>query len=230
MIVRALGPSLAAAGVAGVLANPTLEIFGSNGASLATNDNWRDSQPAEIQATGLAPGDPRESAIIRVLPPGAYTAIVRGAGGATGVSLVEVYDLAPGAASELINVSTRGRVETGDNVMIGGFVVGAGLGVGESGTARVLVRAIAPSLTAAGLTDVLADPVLELHDATGAILATNDNWADTQREAIQATGLAPTNAAESALVITLPKGAYTAIIRGKAGATGIALVEVYKLP
>ncbi len=114
--------------------------------------------------------------------------------------------------------------------MIGGFVVGAGLGVGESGTARVLVRAIAPSLTDAGLTDVLADPVLELHDATGALLATNDNWADTQREAIQATGLAPTNAAESALVVTLPKGAYTAIIRGKGGATGIALVEVYKLP
>ena len=228
--MRALGPSLAAAGVNGVLANPTLELFAANGASLAANDNWRDSQQAEIQAAGLAPGDPREAALIRVLPPGAYTAIVRGANGGTGVALVEVYDLATGAAAELVNVSTRGRVETGDNVMIGGFVIGAGLGVGESGAARVLVRAVGPSLAAAGLTDLLADPVLELHDASGAILATNDNWAYTQREQIQATGLAPTNAAESALVATLPKGAYTAVIRGKGGGAGIALVEVYKLP
>ncbi len=230
VIVRAVGPSLAAAGVTGALADPTLEIFGASGPALATNDNWRDAQQAEIQASGFAPTDDREAAIVRTLAPGIYTAIVRGAGATTGVALVEVYDLATTSESELANVSTRGRVETGDNVMIGGFVVGAGLGTNESGTVRVLVRAIGPSLAQAGLANPLADPVLELHDVTGAVIASNDNWADTQQAAIQATGLAPGNSAESALLITLPKGVYTALVRGKNGGTGVALVEVYKVP
>lgn len=230
VIVRAIGPSLAAAGVPGVLADPVLELYNQVSALIASNDNWRSSQAAEIQGTPFAPTDDRESAIVITLAPGIYTGIVRGSGGTTGVALVEVYDLATGANSRLINISSRGRVETGDNVMIGGFVIGAGLGVNESGSVKVLVRAIGPSLAASGVPGPLLDPVLELHDGTGAILATNDNWKDTQQASIQATGLAPTDDRECAILITLPKGIYTGIVRGKNNSSGVALVEVYQVP
>ncbi|MBS0659430.1 MAG: beta-propeller fold lactonase family protein [Verrucomicrobia bacterium] len=230
VLVRALGPSLAAAGVSGVLPDPSLELFNAAGVSLARNDGWRATQQAEIQASGFAPGSELEAALLVELAPGAYTAVVRGAGASTGVAIVEVYDLAPTADAQLINLSTRGRVETGDSVMIGGFVVGAGLGADASGSARVLVRAIGPSLAAAGLSGVLADPTLELRDAAGNLVASNDDWASSQAADIQATGLAPTSAAECAVLATLPRGAYTAVVRGKGGSSGIALVEVYKLP
>ncbi len=223
VIVRAIGPSLGIFGVPDFLANPILELHNPDG-SIVTNDNWKDDQEAEIMATGLAPSDDLESAIVATLDPGAYTAIVRGVGGDTGVGLVEAYDLAT-AASTTANISTRGFVDTGDNVMIGGFIAGSGGG----GDTTVLVRAIGPSLVAQGVPGALADPVLELHDGSGTTLTTNDNWKDTQQTEIEATGLQPTEDQESAILATLPPGAYTAIVRGAADTTGVGLVEVYHL-
>lgn len=229
VLIRALGPSLTAAGVSGVLPDPSLEVFNASGTSLVRNEGWRGTQQADIQASGFAPGSDLEAAVILDLAPGAYTAIVRGAGSSTGVGIVEVYDLATGGEAQLINLSTRGRAETGDNVMIGGFVVGAGLGNGGAGSSRVIVRAIGPSLTSFGLSGVLTDPILELRDAAGTLVASNDDWQATQSAEIQASGFAPTSAAECAIVATLPRGSYTALVRGKNGTSGIALVEVYTL-
>jgi hypothetical protein len=169
---------------------------------------------------GLSPTNPLESALLVTLDPGAYTAIVSGANDGTGIALVEAYDLDRTTDAKLANISTRGFVQTGDNVMIGGFII---LGSAEE---DVLIRAIGPSLP---LADDLADPLLELHDADGSILATNDNWRDTQEAEIEATGLAPTNDAESAIVSTLAPGNYTAIVRGVGDTTGLALVEAYAL-
>ena len=162
---------------------------------------------------------------MRTLTPGAYTVIVRGQNNSTGIGLVEAYDLALTAKSQLANISTRGFVDTGDKVMIGGFIIG---GHGEA-DGKVIVRAIGPSLAALGIPNVLPDPTLELHNGNGAIVASNDNWRDTQEAEIQAAGLAPTNDNESAIVATLPDGGYTAIVRGKNNGTGIGLVEVYSL-
>lgn len=224
VIVRAIGPSLGTLGVANPLADPTLALFDANGAPVSSNDNWRDLQAVDIEATGIAPTDLLESAIVATLPPGNYTAVVRAANGGTGVGLVEVYDLTDPSSTDLANISSRGRVETGDNVMIGGFIV--------QGTAaqRVIVRAIGPSLTALGVPNALADPVLELHDAAGRLIAANGDWGDTQRAEITQTLLQPTNDRESAIVATLNPGNYTAVIRGKNNATGVTLVEVYRLP
>ena len=223
VIVRAIGPSLGGVGVADFLVDPVLELNFSDG-SVVTNDNWKDTQEAEIMATGLAPTEEAESAIVATLDPGAYTAIVRGVGGGTGVALVEAYDLEP-AAGTTANISTRGFVDTGDNVMIGGFIAGSGGG----GDATVLVRAIGPSLTAQGVPGALADPVLELYDGSGNNLTTNDDWKDTQQAEIEATGLEPTDDRESAVLSTLAPGAYTAIVRGAGDTTGVGLVEVYHL-
>jgi hypothetical protein len=188
---------------------------------IATNDNWQiNDNQQEIIDTGLEPTNDLESALLVTLDPGAYTAIVTGAGNGTGIGLVEAYDLDQTTDARLANISTRGFVQTGDNVMIGGFII---LGSADE---DVIVRAIGPSLP---LTGTLADPLLELHDADGAILATNDNWRDTQEVDIEATGLAPTNDAESAIVSTLPPGNYTAIVRGVGDTTGVALVEAYGL-
>ncbi len=230
VIVRAMGPSLTAFGVTGALADPTLEMHDQTGNVIASNDNWRDSQEAEIQASGFPPGDNRESALVLNLPPGPYTAIVRGSGGASGVALVEVYDLATGAAAQLVNISTRGRVETSDNVMIGGFVVGAGLGANGAGSVNVVVRALGPSLAQFNVPGPLQDPTLELRDSSGALIVSNDNWRDTQQAAVQASGFAPTDDRECAIVATLPRGSYTAIVRGKNSSSGVALVEVYRVP
>ena len=170
--------------------------------------------------TTIAPTNDKEAAILTALDPGAYTAIVRGVGGTTGVGPVEAYDLDSTVDSKLANISTRGLVQTGDNVMIGGFIV-----TGATPT-NTLIRALGPSLPVMG---ALADPTLELHDGNGAVIATNDNWKDTQQAAIEATTIPPTNDAESAIVQTLAPGAYTAIVRGKNNTTGVALVEAYQL-
>ena len=224
VIVRALGPSLTAFGISGALPDPVLELHTSSGTVLI-NDDWRlGGQQAEIQATGLAPTENLESAIVATLPPGNCTAIVREYNGFTGVGLIEVYDLDPAANSKLGNISTRGLVQTGENVMIGGFIVGNG-----SATQRVLVRGIGPSLAGFGIPNPLQDPTLDLYNGNGAIIASNDNWRDTQQAAIQATGLPPSNDRESAILTAIPPGSYTSILRGKNNTTGVALVEVYNV-
>jgi plastocyanin len=225
VVLRAIGPSLAGFGIANPLADPVLELHGADGALITMNDNWKDTQQSEIEASGFQPQNELESAIISTLDPGNYTAVVSGKDGGTGVGLVEGYDLDQTADSQFGNISTRGFVETGTNVMIGGFILG-----GASGNANVLVRALGPSLTAFGVTGALADPILELHDGNGALIRADDNWKETQQSEIEATGLQPTNDLESAIFQTLAPGAYTAIVAGKGDLTGVGLVEVYRLP
>lgn len=230
VLIRGVGPSLNGVGV--TLSDPTLELHQGD-RTLATNDNWKTrtngtSQQEDIEATTIAPANDLEPAILVTLSPGAYTAILAGKSGGTGVGLVEVYDLGQGANSNLANISTRGFVDTGDNVMIGGIIVGGGGG----GTARVIVRALGPSVPVTG---ALANPTLELYDGSGALIASNDDWktrpdGSSQQAEIEATGIQPTNDLESALVQALPPGNHTAIVRGKDGTTGIGLVETYHLP
>ena len=241
VIIRAIGPELTQYGVPDVLANPTLELHDGTGALIASNNNWvstimggiiTSNQVHEIQVSGYAPGDSFESAILADLPAGNYTAIVRDVNNMTGVALVEVYGLSPETNSILANISARSFVQTGDNAMIGGFMV--------QGTEpkRVIIRAIGPELTPYGVPDALANPTLELHDSAGALIASNDNWQHTiiggiiiagQVAAIQNSGHAPTAPDESAIIATLPPGDYTAIVRGKNNTAGVALVEVYNL-
>ena len=223
VIVRAIGPALTGFGVPGALADPILELNGANG--VTTNDDWKDTQQAEIEATGLQPTEDAESAILATLAPGAYTAIVRGVNGTTGVGLVEAYDLDQPADSKLANISTRGFIDTGDNVMIGGFIIGPE----DLGDTTVLVRAIGPSLENFGVANALQEPTLDLFDGNGILLSTNDDWMDTQQTEIEDTGLAPTDDRESAILATLPPGGYTAIVRGVGDTTGVGLVEVYHL-
>lgn len=204
------------------LPDPILELHGSGGL-LALNDNWQDTQQSEIEATGLAPFQTNGAALIALLKPGTYTAVLRGKNQTEGSGLVEVYDLAATADSKLGNISTRGLVGTGDGVMIAGVIV-----TGDT-KARVVVRALGPSLANAGINPFLADPTLELRDASGALVKANDNWRDTQRAEILATSLAPPNNAEAAIVADLLPTNYTAIVRGKNDTTGVALVEVYHL-
>jgi hypothetical protein len=226
VVLRALGPSLSNPpfNIAGVLQNPTIELHDGTGAIIISNDNWKDTQQTDIAATGLAPTNDFESAILRSLPPGNYSAIVRGKDGGTGVGLVEAYDVDTAANAKLTNISTRGFVGINDNVMIGGFIVGTG------GSAKVLVRAIGPSLlTQFQIQGALADPVLSLFDGNGMSVAVNDNWKQTQQADIQATGLAPTDDHESAILAILPSGSYTIIVRGQNNTTGVGLVEVFNL-
>jgi plastocyanin len=224
VVLRGLGPTLTQFGVSGVLADPFLSLFDGNGNVLYNNDNWKDTQQATIQTTGLAPPNDLESAILRTLPPGNYTAILSGKNGTTGVGLVEVDDISPGVFAELTNVSTRGFVGTGQSVMIGGFITSGG-----NGSTEVVVRGLGPTLAQFGVSGALADPVVTLVDENGTVVKTNDNWKNTQQAAIQATGLAPPNDLESAMVVTITAGRYTAILSGQNGGTGIGLVEVYKL-
>ncbi len=226
MILRAIGPSLTGAGVIGAMADPTLELHDSTGATIATNDNWQTGgQASEISASGFAPRNPLESAILATLQPGSYTAIVRGVNNTTGIALVEGYEL-DSTATRLVNVSTRGRVGVGDDVLIGGLIVTGG------NSKTVIVRALGPSLGTGAhpLAGVLVNPVLELHDGSGNLLSSNDDWVNSpQRAAIVASGLAPSHSLESAILTTLRPGNYTAIVRGVNNATGIGLVEVYDL-
>jgi hypothetical protein len=224
VILRAIGPSLAGAGLTGVLQDPVLELHNTTGALLLMNDNWRDTQEAEIEATDIPPTDDRESAIVATLTPGAYTAVVRGKDNATGIALVEAYDLDTTPASRFGNISTRGLVGIGDDVLIGGLIVSSE----ESAQANVVVRALGPSLVL--VSDALQDPTLELHDSNGALIALNDNWQDSQAGIIASTGLAPVDDREAAIFAMLAAGAYTAVVHGQNETSGVGLVEAYNIP
>lgn len=221
IVIRALGNSLRGA-VPDALEDPVLELHKPDG-SVVTNDNWADSQAGAIRSFGLAPASAKDSAIFAVFKPGAYTAIVRGKNGATGTALIELYRVNSGATARLINISTRAFVGSGDDVMIGGFIVTKDHG------GSVMVRALGPSLAKAGVKGALVDPMLELRDRNGTLVDSNDDWKSNQQAAITKSGIAPTNERESAILKTLNPGAYTAIVRGKNGGTGAALVEVYSM-
>jgi hypothetical protein len=224
VVLRAIGPTLVASHIAHPLADPVLSLFdGQNPPHLIlTNDNWRNTPNVGLlTASGLNPTNDLESAIIRDLAPGPYTAVVSGKNNATGTGLTEVYNLASSGQAKLINISTRGQVLTNDDVMICGLVVQGAI------NHTYLLRALGPSLTHFGVTGVLPNPTLQLVDAQGSSLAFNDNWRASQQAEIQATGLAPTDDKESAMLQTLGPGTYTAIVRGKSGGTGVGLVETY---
>ena len=226
VLLRAIGPSLTRYGVTDVLADPVLELHGPGAFVTIINDNWKDSQQAAIQATGIPPTNDFESAIDATLPPGAYTAIVRGKNNTSGVALIEVYDLNQGVASKLANLSTRAFVSTGENIVIAGFLLS-----NYPGLDRVVVRGIGPSLAPGILPTsvVLANPTLELRDNNGALLIANNDWQDNPAQAaeITAAGLAPANNLESGIAATLPPGLYTALLAGLDNGTGIGVVEVY---
>lgn len=228
MLLRAIGPSLGDFGLAG-LANPTMELHDSTGAIIASNDDWKTTQKDEIDATGLSPTNPLESAILMVLPPGSYTAVVRGVpvnglpATTSGTVLIEVYDISLTVSEGLVNSSTRASVQRTADPMITGFIIANG----DQDT--VVLRALGPSLVNFGLVG-LADPRLDLYDGEGNLLASNDNWQDTQSGGIAGTGLAPSDPREAAILITLPRGAYTAVLSPVDGVShGVALAELYKL-
>jgi hypothetical protein len=228
VLIRAIGPSLT--GIDNALADPVLELHDATGALISSNDNWGNApNKRDIINSTLAPSQPKESAILTTLPVAgtgsAYTAIVHGVGDTTGVGLVEIYDLDSGPGSSVLNISTRGNVQTGDNVLIGGLIVSG------SGDQQVLVRAIGPSLANVGIADPLADPTLTLYDSQGTQIDFNDNWQDNpDAAAIEATTIPPSDPKEAAVLQTLAPGGYTAIVRGTGSApTGTGLVEVYAL-
>jgi len=224
--LRGLGPSLSKFNITDLLLDPVLELRGASGALILRNDNWKDDQRALIEGTPFQPSDDRESVIVATLPPAAYTAILTGKNNITGIGLIEMYDGNLAADSELANISTRGFVQTQDKVMIGGLTLG-----GNQNNTRIALRGIGPSLTRFGLSNVLADPTLELHNANGSILVTNDDWTDDPVSAalLAANGLALQNPKESGIFTSLPAGAFTAILAGKNGGIGIGLVEIYNL-
>ena len=228
VLLRAIGPSLTASGVPNVLADPVLELHGPGGFVTVTNDNWRDDpvQEALIIASGIPPSNDLESAIDATLVPGNYTAIVSGKNNTSGVGLVEVYDFSQAVPAKLANISTRAFVSTGSDIVIAGFILG-----GNSGNDRIAVRGIGPSLTASGVPNALADPVLELRDGNGTLLVSNNDWHDNPVQASEliAAGLALTNDLESGIATTLPPGTYTALLAGLSDGTGVGLVEVYDL-
>jgi len=222
--ITAQGPSLIPAGIPNALPNPTMQLVrSSDGVVIATNDDWQtDPNAAQLQAKGFAPPNPLESGLLVTLAPGAYTVVVSGVGGSVGVGLVGVFE-ADHPETPLINISTRGLVLTGGDVMIGGFIVQG------SGPQTVVVQAIGPSLVGAGIPNALPNPMLQLvRSSDGAVIATNDDWQTAPNAAqILAKGLAPGNAAESAIMMSLPPGAYTAIVTGVGGQTGVGIVAVY---
>jgi hypothetical protein len=225
IMIRAIGPSLSASGIANALADPVLELHDQTGAVVGANDDWEtNANQQEIIDTGIPPVSPKESVVLMRVPSDdtgvAYTAVLRGAANSTGVGLLEAYDLDGGLGPRVLNISTRGRVEVGENVMIGGVIV-----LGQ-GTQRVIVRAIGPSLPLAGK---LADPTLELHDGNGGLIASNNDWRSDHEQEIIDTGIPPSDNLEAAIVATLPPSNYTAIVRGVNDTTGVGLVEVYAL-
>ena len=225
VLIRGLGPSLGNLGLTGVLLDPVLELHRSDGALIFRNDDWKNDQRSQIEGTPFQPADDREAVIIASLEPAAYTAILTGKNQPSGIGLIEIYDRDQAADSELANISTRGFVGAQNNVMIGGFILAG------NGNTRVAVRGLGPSLSQFGLTNLLADPTLELHDANGATLIANDNWAEdpTVADLLKANGLALGNPQESAIYTSLPPGQFTAILAGKNGGTGLGTIEVYNL-
>ena len=225
ILLRAIGPSLASS-VPDALADTLLELHGPTGFVTIANDNWRDNQDQEaaIKATGIAPTNNLEAAIDATLIPGAYTAIISGKNNTSGAGLIEVYDLSQAVPAKLGNISTRAFVDTGNNVVIAGFILGA-----SSGDDRVVLRGIGPSLSAGGVANALADPKLELRDGNGALLIANDNWQDDSAQAAELTaaGLEPTSPLEAGIAATLPPGLYTALLSGVNNTFGVGLVEVY---
>jgi hypothetical protein len=225
VLIRGLGPSLADAGLTGTLQNPRLDLYNEFGQLLFSNQDWKDTHEAQIRATGIPPVFDVESAMVANLPPGNYTAILQGAGGGTGLGLIEIYDIgAAGVDAQLGNLSTRAFVGTGQNVLIGGFILGE-----EEANAEIVVRALGPSLTARGVSGALANPFLELRDSNGLLIQGNDNWNDVPAQAadLTAKGFAPSNTSESAIIIMLPPGTYTAIVQGVNATTGVGLVEIF---
>lgn len=226
VIMRGLGSSLKVGGVPvpGRLANPLIELHNPAGATMAINDNWRSSpQVAEIQSRGLAPADDAEAVLVATLPVGAYTAVLRGVNGSSGIGLIEVYDVGTYGNARLLNLSGRAFVRTGDNVLIGGLMV-------RSLSQRLVLRAIGPDLTALGVTGALQDPVLELHDSNGTLLSSNDNWhGASNSSAISAAGLAPGDSRDAAILLMPGPGQFTAIVRGAGATSGVALLEAYLL-
>ena len=228
VIIRGIGPSLTSFGFSAseVLADPTLELHGPSGFATVINNNWKDSQRAQIEASGLAPSNDLEAAIDITLAPGSYTTILRGNPNGTGVgiSVFEVFDLETSDTSKLGNLSTRAFVRTGNSVAIAGFVLG-----NNGGNDRIIVRGLGPSLSAFGVANPLQDPTLELRDQNGNLLKSNNDWADDTAQATEITGagLAPSNSKESAIAATLPPGLYTAVLAGFNGGQGVGTVEVY---
>jgi hypothetical protein len=230
VILRGMGPSLQQSGVTGVLPDPLLELHGSDGSLITSNNDWKQNTAqaqSDITSDQLAPPSDLESAIVSTLQPGSYTAILKGQNNATGVGLVEVYDVERTSASRLANISGRAFVQTGNNLLFAGFVVGNNIGA-----AKVVVRGIGPSLAQSGVSNPLLDPTLEVRDNNAALVIANDNWQDDPAAAgqISAAGLAPSSPLESAVATSLFPGAYTAIVAGKNGGVGIGVVEVYNLP
>ncbi len=223
VLIRGIGPSLSGI-IANTLPDPSLQVYRSRCYQNLTNNNWRDTQEAEIIATGRAPGNDLESAIVADLTPGFYTAILSGTANTTGVGLVEIYDVSRDQDSRMANISTRGNVQTGDDILIAGFILGGG-----SGEDSVIVRGLGPSLFLGFPPTNLSDPRLELRDSNGQLIIENDNWMDDPNQAaiIQAAGLAPSNGLESAIAATLMPGEYTALLSGVNNGTGVGLVEVY---
>jgi hypothetical protein len=225
VIVRGIGPSLSQSGITAALADPVLELHGPGSFATVTNDNWRDTQEQQLQAAGLPPTNNLEPAIWATLPPGAYTALLRGKNNATGTALVEVYDLTPSANSKLGNLSTRAFIGADQNIAIAGLMVSNG-----SVQDQVVVRGLGPSL-ASLVSNALANPALELRNNNGTLLVANNDWQDNtvQAQLITAAGLAPTNGLESAVFAILPPGRYTALLFGNDTGTGNGVVEVYDL-
>jgi hypothetical protein len=221
LVLRAIGPTLAQFGLSNPMQDPTLDLHDSSGIRIAFNDDWRDASNAQSIPQNLQPTNGFESALLVTLNPGGYTAILRGFNNSIGLALVEVYEIGAGSA-QLTNISTRGFVQTGDNVMIAGVIV-------QSQDKQVVVRAIGPSLTNLGVPNALPDPTLAIFDVNGTRIAFNDDWRDTQESDIAGTGLAPLNDLESAIAGTVAPGSYTAIVRGFNDTTGNALVEVFAL-
>ena len=226
VLLRAMGPSLTAFGINNVLLDPVLELRNSN-SSLEINDNWVDSpHRSEFEGGPFQPSDNRESVVLETVAADNYTALLTGKNNSAGVGIVEVYDRDQAADAQLANISTRGFVETGNNVMIGGFILG-----GSSDNTQIAVRGVGPSLAQFGLNPVLQDPTLELRDANGVLLVANDDWLSdpTSAALLTANGLGLGNPKESGIFTELPPGQFTAILAGQNGGIGIGLVEIYNL-
>jgi hypothetical protein len=225
VIFRALGGSVSINGrpAAGTLEDPILDLYDSSGHLLQSNDDWRYGPELEIEASQMAPTNDYESVIIASLAPANYTVTIRGYAHGSGIAVVEAYDPDPASGSRLAEISTRGNVQLGDQLLIGGFIV-------ANGATKVLLRAIGPELTAFKVPNALQNPTLELRDNNGALLEANDDWKTDNRQAITDTGAPPKDDRESAIVRTVNPGHYTALVRGKDNTTGIALVEIYRLP